>query len=187
MKARFWDLHEQTLVGQREGDDLCNWHLSYLEKQCHIASMRHMPVSMSMILVRLGNLDAVIEQQNWQFLDSQLTAITKLISDTLPSSYDLVVRCSRDTFICILPDAGPKAARHAALMLMLHAKHMKTHNTICKLKCAGVTKWEGRFNASDLLHQAQESLSQIDDGLNFLKTEYICSPSRTQLLSGATH
>lgn len=164
MKTRVETLDHQTRLKAPIHTKQSNWYIDFLEKQCEVASLRHMPLSVVMIKIR--DFDQLIKMHGWTSIDDDVTHLSQIISRELLHSMDVMVRYQRDKFLCILPDSGPEANRHFVFMLQLAiAKHdplklAHKHNPAF-LGISGITKVSGKFDGATILQEAERGIEKI--------------------------
>lgn len=163
MKVRILTLENRTYLKSVKNSQP-NWYVDFLEKQCAVASLRRMP--MSLVLLNIQDFDKLIQLHGWLKVDDCLTDLSKLVVSELIRSTDIVVRYQRDSFLCILPDSGPEATRHFVFMLQQaiarkHPLHFGNPNNPACMGIAGVTKLDGKFDADSLLKETENCLEEL--------------------------
>jgi diguanylate cyclase (GGDEF)-like protein len=164
MKARVNVLDHHSRLNTVTQDYQRNWYIDFLERQCGLARLRKMP--MSLVMLKIQDFDQLIQSHGWPEIDECLTALSNTMVNELIHSVDVIVRYRRDKFLCILPDSGPEATRHMVFMLQRaiakqNPLHLGDKNHPPQIAIAGITKLDGAFNASTMLHETENCLAEL--------------------------
>jgi GGDEF domain-containing protein len=157
MKARVEILDHQTVLKAPSQNKQTNWYIDFLEKQCEVASLLRMPLSVVMIKIR--DFDQLINTFGWAFVDDDVTDLSTLITQKSFHSGDVMVRYQRDTFLCILTDSGPEAIRQLQRAIAKHDPlKLASKENPAFLCIAGITKLAGKFDGASILEEVERCI-----------------------------